>query len=380
MKKIAIVTRKMITGGVERALIAMLKQFNYREVQVDLYLESMGGELFEDIPPNVNCIQIPTLKGIEYIKHPVYSARKAISFLKLKFGKHSYIDQCYLSSKMLLPVKGKYDIAISYHAPNTIPVFYAIDGICADKKILWLHGDLSENSGDSKVAILYHGKYDKVFAVSEYVKNSFLKYHPNKIQDTEVFYNYVDVEQIKKKAETGSTYSDCFDGMRILTIGRLDKQKGLDLAIKACKYLVDLKYKIRWYVCGNGPERENLEKLIHEQRLNDSFILLGNQENPYRYLKDCDLYVQPSRAEGYCTTTNEAKILFKPVITTNVSGASEQFENGYTGWIVQIDEYEIAEKICYCISKPDEMKKVSNTLRNLNSKTEFEIERITKIV
>ena len=129
MKRIAIVTRKMITGGVERALIAMLKHFDYTTVEVDRYLEALGGELFHEIPNEVNCIQIPSIHGIKSIAHPVFAAKKLNAMWRLRSGNHSYIEQCYLSSQMLMPITKEYDVAISYHAPNTVPVFYVIDGI-----------------------------------------------------------------------------------------------------------------------------------------------------------------------------------------------------------------------------------------------------------
>lgn len=370
MKKLAIVTRKMITGGVERALIAMLKRFDYTAVEVDLYLEALGGELFDEIPKEVNCIQIPSVRRGAAVCHPLLAARKLNAMRKLHSGHYSYIEQCYLSSQMLMPIKKEYDIAISYHAPNTVPVFYVIDGIQAKKKILWLHGDLDTNEGTSQRAIQYHDQYDKVCAVSQYAKESFIAVHPRKLPQIEVFYNDVDANQIRLKAVNGPSFLDDFHGKRILSIGRLDRQKGFDMAILACKKLIDRGFSIRWYVCGEGAQRENLEHMITENNLNGVFVLLGNQPNPYGYLRDCDLYVQPSRFEGYCTTTNEARILCKPVITTAVSGASEQFENGVTGWIVPISTDAIENQIAYCLEHPEEVSAVQRRMESASFEQE----------
>lgn len=364
MKKIAIVTRKMITGGVERALIAMLKQFDYSQVKIDIYLESLGGELLDEIPDEVNCHRIPTIKASAALRHPARAARKLYSRLKLCFGRYPYIEQCYLSSCMMLPVSIEYDVAIAYHAPNTVPVFYTIDGIQAARKILWLHGDLENNSGDTELAIRYHSKFDQVYAVSASAMESFLKIHPQMAERTALFYNFVDADGIMKKADIGPTFMDRFAGTRILSIGRLDAQKGFDMAITACRKLLDRGYRIRWYICGEGHERAALEKQIRENQLGDSFLLLGNQTNPYRYLKDCDLYVQPSRFEGYCTTTNEARMVGKPVITTQVSGAEEQFIHGVTGWIVPISAEAVADQIAYCLDHPDETEAVCARLKS----------------
>lgn len=362
MKSVAIVSRKMITGGVEKALIAMLKKIDYSKVSVDLYLEEVGGDLFSELPKEVNIYRIPSVSKHNFFTHPLLLFKKIFYIGLLKTKKHSYLQECFFASQTLCPIKKKYDYAISYHAPNTIPVFYVIDKINADKKILWLHGDLETNSGNNKLLLKYHEKYNKAFAVSKSVYNSFIKYHPLKKNDIELFYNFVDVESIKNQSKSGPSFKND-SSFKILTIGRLDKQKGYDLAVKACKILVDKGYHFHWYVCGEGSERKAIEELLSSNNLKDTFILLGNQSNPYGYLADCDLYVQTSRYEGYCTTTNEARMLYKPVITTEVSGAKEQFEDNFTGWIVPIDINSIASKIEDCLNNIENLKRISSNLK-----------------
>lgn len=376
MKRVAIVSRRMITGGVERALIAMLKHVDYTTTEVDLYLEASGGELFEELPKEVHCIQLPSVSGVEAFSHPLFAARKLRAMLKLHSKRCSYIEQCWLSSQMLMSVRKEYDVAIAYHAPNTIPVFYVIDSLKAGKKILWLHGDLENNAGDTELAMRYHNQYDQVFAVSRSAQDSFIQYHPEMRSQVSVFHNYIDAEDIRQKSYTGPVFSDEFNGVRILSIGRLDDQKGFDLAVISCKALIDQGYRIRWYVCGEGAGRDLLERMIRENELDGQFVLLGNQSNPYGYLRCCDLYVQPSRFEGYCTTTNEARMLGKPVITTAVSGASEQFENNVTGWIVPIDADAITQQVAYCLEHPQEVQAVQARLKDAKFEQANQIDAI----
>lgn len=374
--QVAIVTRQMITGGVERALIAMLNQFDYSDVEVDLYVEKEGGELFGEIPEKVNVGCLSTVNSRNIIFHPVVGVRKLLCKTKLKKQSLNYLEQNKISSEMLLPIRKKYDVAIAYHAPNTVPMFYVINKMQAKKKILWLHGDMEANQGNHPLAIEYHRRYDKIFAVSQSVCESFFKYHPEMKNRTEIFYNYVDLESIKHKVKIGKTYEDGFEGIRILTICRLAQEKGLDIAIEVCRQLRNKGYNIRWYVCGEGEERKRLEEAIAENQLQDFFVLLGNQNNPYRFLSDCDLYVQPSRFEGFCTTTNEAKILCKPVITTEVSGAREQFVDNVTGWIVPIEKVAIFEKIERCLQYPEQLKTISNNLKNMKLQSSEMIDKI----
>ena len=133
--------------------------------------------------------------------------------------------------------------------------------------------------------------------------------------------------------------------MKILTIGRLDRQKGYDLAIKVCESLVKKGYKFQWFVLGRGREENALRVMIEEKKLQETFILLGVRENPYPYIDQCDIYVQPSRHEGYGIAVAEARLLAKPIICTDFAGAKEQIINGKTGKIVEFNELELTQAI-----------------------------------
>lgn len=375
MVKVAIVTRKMIIGGVERALIAMLRQFDYSKFEVDLYVSELGGELEAELPGGVHLIKLCPITFRECLTHPLLFIQK-INSRAMLLSKHSYIMQCYYSSKLLKPVEKSYDIAISYHAPNTIPVFFTIDGIKAKKKILWLHGDLNANEGLTNIARKYHIKFDRVFAVSQAALESFVKIHPDRAGCADIFYNFVDIKGIQEKAKIAPSFIDEFEGTRIVTVGRLEFQKGYDWAVGVCKRLINDGYNIRWYVCGDGSLREKLLDSISEMKLENQFILLGNQINPYGYMKNCDLYVQPSRFEGYCTTTNEALMLGKPVITTDVSGAREQFVHERTGWIVGLNSNDIYEQIRNCLEKPWQVEDVANNLKKIDFRRSSEIDKL----
>lgn len=348
--KIAIVTRQMITGGVERALIGMLNVMNYND-EVDLYVEQLGGELFEELPNWINVIEIPRKKW-DVQKTSLLERIKALKArLELYFSKE-YVKQCELSARSFPIIAKEYDMAIAYHAPNTIPVFYVIHNLKAKKKVLWLHGDVETNHMIGELAMDYYQRYDKFFAVSRQSKEIFDNHFPELSHRCEVFYNIMDADYLKKQAENAPTYTDDFDGIRILTIGRLDYQKGIDLAVEVCKKLVDAGMSVRWYVCGEGSERKALEEKILNCNIQDYFRLLGNQKNPYGYLRDCDFYVQPSRFEGYCTATSEAKIFAKPIIVTDVCGMREQFVNGKNGIICNVSSDDIYENLVQlCVNK-----------------------------
>ena len=360
--KIAIVTRQMITGGVERALIGMLGAMNSHD-EVDLYVERLGGELFEELPDWINIIEIPRKSSDVSIKSLLEKVRSVKSRLELWFCKE-YIKQCELSARSFPIIEKEYDMAITYHAPNTIPVFYVIHNLKAKKKVMWLHGDVETNHMTGEFAKSYYQQYDKFFAVSKQSKEIFIKHFPELSYRCEVFYNIIDVDYLKRQAENAPTYTDDFKGIRILTIGRLDYQKGIDLAVETCKKLLDEGISVRWYVCGEGSERKNIEAMISKYNIQENFRLLGNQKNPYGYLKACDIYVQPSRTEGFCTTTNEAKCFKKPIVATDVCGMREQFAHGESGILCEISTDKLFESIRSLVQQPEERFKLSENIRS----------------
>ncbi len=375
MIRIAIVTREMITGGVEKALIGMLRHVDYSQAEVDLYVSKLGGELEQDIPKEVTVKKTEPLSLSFCLTHPAFLFRKVWNRLQL-FRKLSYATQCYYSSKLLKPIQGTYDIAISYHAPNTVPVFFTMDGLQADKKILWLHGELEANEGQNPKVKEYHSRYDQICAVSSDILASFDRLHPEKAGCGMVFHNYVDRSDILAKAEIAPSFLDDFQGIRLVSVGRLSYEKGFDMAVEVCRRLVDQGFDIRWYICGEGESRKSLEALIEEKELTERVLLLGNQPNPYGYIKNCDLYVQTSRTEGYGLAMTEARALKKPVITTAVSGAREQFVHGGNGWMTEISADGIYDQIVYCLQHPKEVEEMETRIAPIELNAEDPWERI----
>ena len=79
-------------------------------------------------------------------------------------------------------------------------------------------------------------------------------------------------------------------------------------------------------------------------------ILLEKKENPYPYIKACEVYIQPSRYEGKSVTVREAQMLGKPVVITNYATSKSQLEDKVDGVIVSLDNQGCADEI-ECILK-----------------------------
>ena len=133
--------------------------------------------------------------------------------------------------------------------------------------------------------------------------------------------------------------------VHIVTVGRMTAEKGAPLAAEACRMLRDRGFDICWHWVGDGNQWEPIRKVIAQHGLEDAFMMEGNQENPYPYIKNADIYVQPSHYEAYSTTVTEARVLGIPIVTTDVGGMRDQLTDGENGLIVPIDAAAIAAAV-----------------------------------
>src|SRR5690606_798376 len=144
-----------------------------------------------------------------------------------------------------------------------------------------------------------------------------IKSQPKYAHKTMVVYDILAEEVIKKMATESLNFDIHFKGLKILTIGRLATQKGYEIAIEAAYCLKKSNINFKWYAIGEGPLKDELIREIKKKELEESFILLGTFINPYPYIRQCDIYCQPSRFEGYGLAIAEARILSKPIVATN---------------------------------------------------------------
>lgn len=122
----------------------------------------------------------------------------------------------------------------------------------------------------------------------------------------------------------------------IFTIGCIAnfyETKGLDVLISALNIIKDNDFKC--IIIGDGMLREKLERHINALNLETKIILAGKKENAYKYIQAFDVYIQPSRKEGFAWAILEAMSAGLPVIATSVGSAPEIIENAVNGILVE---------------------------------------------
>lgn len=356
MKKILISSFDMEVGGVERSLISMLNHFDYEKYRVDMMLYSHTGDFMNLLPRNPHLLEESTSyktfrlsigQTIKSGKIPIALMRlfaKCKANLSASQADENGFKQMQYMWKYSLPflpkMEKEYDVAISYLWPH----YFIAEKVRAKKKIAWIHTDFQTVDTDIDLDMKMWNTFDHIIAVSDGCKESFIQKYPPLKEKVDVIENITSPEFIHKMVQEEVDNPMIRDHrFKIITVARLSHAKGIDQAILALKLLKDQGYDdIAWYVVGYGGDEKILKVLIAQNELEDSFILLGKQTNPYPYMKAADLYVQPSRYEGKAVTVSEAQILSKPVLITNYPTAKSQVQHGVDGYICDLSIEGIA--------------------------------------
>lgn len=395
MKKVLIASFDMEVGGVERSLIGMLNNFDYYNNAVDLMLYSHTGEFLKLLPNKHKLLEENKAYSMyrKSIKQTIKSKQYMLAITRILANLNSKIIgklknihdvgyyQMQLMWKYALPflprLDKEYDIAISYLWPH----YFIAEKVKAKRKIAWIHTDYSTIETDISMDLKMWNKFDYIMSVSEECKNAFLKKYPSLEPKIKVMENITSPEFIRKMAEEDIEENIKEDkSFKLISVARLSYAKGIDNAVRALKILHDRGLTgIKWYVVGYGGDEKMIKNLIKENKLEDSFILLGKKINPYPYIKFGDIYVQPSRYEGKAVTVGEAQILGKPVIITKYATAKSQVRENIDGYICELSVNGIADGIEKLYRDKKLREELSNNCNETNYGNNRELEKLYEL-
>ncbi|SDM77925.1 glycosyltransferase [Bacillus sp. OK048] len=382
-KKLLFITQYLQTGGVEKSLLTLLTELDYEKYEVDLLLFDHSGVLYNEVPKEVKIL--PPL--FETFSTPLAEAIPKL----LKKGRFRILTGKLLAGLLgrmskgmgtgirwsiyrhsLSKTKQHYDVAISYL--DFFCNYYVIEKVSAKKKIIYNHMDyeFSQKYGwpCPKLDRRSFSKSDFIVTVAESSRLSLESYYPEFSNKIHVIHNRIQpkaVRVLSKKTPERIKFKQDMT-FKIVTVARLVEEKGVLLALQACKILVEKGYDIIWYLIGNGPLVKELEKEVKVLGIEKNFILLGEQSNPYPFMGICDVYVQPSKTEAHCVAVEEAIALYRPVIVTDIPSFQNQIENGKTGIIVKANPEGIASGVERLFNFNDLRKEISNNLLNLEDR------------
>lgn len=349
-KKLLIHNGNISIGGQEKMLMEFLNILDSKKYEILLLIEENNGKRNDYIDRIPKWVDYKFLTTEEFMnKIEKYQSSK--NFLEKLYYSHLLKLKKKISLKELKKYLNFSDIIIDYDM-GLLRNLHKIN--LQNKKIIgWSHagsGELLRKKQKRENV----NKYDCIVTINETMKNGYLKNYNNK--EVVKIYNFLDFDLIEKKAEE-KLEKDY--GKYIISVGSLTENKNHKLLINAFKILKN-KYKVseKLLIAGEGKERENLEKQIKELNLENDVLLLGQIENPYKYIKNSELYILPSKSEGLPLTLLEAMRLRKMVICIKNDGTNEVLEDRKYGEFTLENETEkIAEKINYYLENKNERKK-----------------------
>ena len=399
MKKILFVINTLGRAGAETALIELLNHLDVDEYEISLYVLLGQGEMISKVPRKIH------VKNKKICTDSVLSSagrqKMLLTSLAALFRnghtgeKIAYIikNLCVMKKtgkiqpdKLLWRVVSdgadrfdeKFDLAVAYLEGGS--TYYVADHINAKKKAAFVHIAYGDSGYTREMDRGCYEKMDVIYTVSKETRRHFLEFYPEYEKKVQIFHNIIDSERIEREAKKPGGFSDSYDGVRILTVGRLAYQKAYDIAVQAMRQIKDAGYQARWYIIGEGAERKALEKQIAELGLQADFVLLGMKENPFPYYAQCDLYVHATRFEGKSIAIQEAQMLGCAVIASDCAGNREQMEDGVDGLLCPLTPEGIAKKIEELIDDTTKKERLAAAAKQkVNGQTE-DIQRLLDLM
>lgn len=373
MQKVLFIIESLNCGGAEKSLVSLLSLLNPTICDLHVWVINKEGVFTKLLP--------------EYVKQVDFELYDKDSFFdKLRFIKNRTLFSLSLRVNKLLSIKEHgaetlwkcmhssfqktqeyFDVVVAYQ--QGLPTYLLLSHFNAKKKIAWINADLFSVGYNKEFNKIFYDKIDTLVPVSDILKEKLCAFWPDLEQKMNVVYDVLSPDTIIKLSEETIRDAAKSDKTMLLTVGRLVPPKGYDLLLNAALTLKNKNISFIWYIIGEGSEKTWMESFIQSNKLEENVVLLGLKENPYPYMKLCDIYVQTSKYEGFGMTVGEAKILYKPIISTNFTVIGNQIKNEENGIIVDMKAEAIAEGVVRLIGDSDLRNKLVTALENEKNHT-----------
>ena len=353
-KKIIFVSQALWIGGIETALVNLINRLDYDKYDVTCLITQKYLDMAERLTKNCRLIVADRRSLVTFtspykfkrlydiLEEPQGATRfrrflwHIMNILFKALENHLYSN--YIKSQMKDEC---FDTAVIY---SDRVAEITVKAIKAKKYLMFYHhGAMRKEYHD------YYGykKSDKIISVSENIAEKLKVYRKKYANKIVTVNNVIDIDSIIEKSKE-PVEEELFteNNYNIVSCGRFAKEKGFDLAVEACRLLVENNHKnINWIFIGDGPQRESIEKQIALYGLENYIKLIGMKKNPYPYIARADLFVQPSRVEAFGLTIAEAMVLGVPVLSTQTDGAKEIFEVKDNGFLCKVSGEDIFKSV-----------------------------------
>lgn len=374
----------LTSGGAERSLVNLLNEMDSSRYEISLLLFDYRGLYINQIPDYVRLIKAPytltglynktNLKKIKY--YPVYFFKVVSNIITNIIcsdrRKRMYFRWRKFYSKIVPKYSEKFDIVCAFTS-GTVTYYVGDKIVGADKKISWNHNDYNSAGYYPPADIYYYKMFERVVTISEKCKEALIENLPEYEDKFIVIPNITSSRVIKYRANEFYPEEYNKETVNLLTIGRLSEQKNYDLLLETAKLMCDSGVRFEWFIIGIGPLEKKLKEKMHLFNLEKNVHFLGQRENPYPYIKNAYMVVQTSKFEGKSIVLDEAKILSKPIVSTNYPTVYNQIEDHKEGLITGMTAGEVAKAIELLINNKSVYDEISGYLCEHHYGNESEI-------
>lgn len=361
-------------GGAEKSLISLLPLLDYSKVQVDLMLVERGGVFEQYVPKEVNVLSLSRPQKMFYRIGLLWFS----ILLRVLRQRHGAEVRWMAMHSVYGTLKKEYDVAIAYQ--QGFPTYYVAQKVKAKHKYAWVNADLQKAGYREAFNRRHYDMYDKVVPVSDVLCDMMCKMEYVDASKLFTVYDILNPDLIRTMSQEKLDVLTN-QGNTIVTTGRLALPKNHVLAVETAALLKQKGLDFVWYFVGDGPERRHIERLIERYALEEQVKLVGMQPNPYPYMAMADVYVQTSSFEGFGLTINEARILHKPVVSTNFPVVYNQIKDGENGLIAEMTPESVAEKILMLINDDALRERIIDaTKREVNTTSVTEPQKVMDLL
>lgn len=374
MKRILVVNKGLAVGGIEIALVNMVNTLQ-EHYQVDLLIFDPTGHVKDRLNKKVMLLEpswriqalgMP-LNRVIRTKRPLFILFRlfATAWTKL-FDNRLPVNIAIKHQKKLMG----YDLAISFHQEmrkHTVASGFSrfVDRcVEAKRKVAWIHYDCTFKDMDSAFNNPFYEKMDKIVCVSRSLRDGFVARFPQFAEKAEYCYNFLNLQQLEEQSLQKQEHAYPPEKKICFIASRLAKEKALVRAITTLAPIFRKHQEWMWFIAGEGPEQENIEKVIQKEQLQQQVILLGNLSNPYPYMRNADLLMNVSYHEAAPMVFLEAKALGVPVFATRTISAEELLSDTVCGFLCDNTEKGIFDGFQHLMENPKELDDRKENLRN----------------
>lgn len=313
MQRIAFFQDNLDVGGIQKSLMNLLRNFDYENFQVDLYLSDKKSFWEADFPEQLN---------IKYLRH----LPRVCSFIPF--------DTARQLVKLDFSDCEEYDLAIDFNSYQFSCALGALT-VPAKRRVMWIHNNVEiKLQNEWRYRVLWYNfkdkfkYYDQFVAVSQGVIEPFKECSGIYDKKYTVIQNTIDTAEIYAKAAVPTDFTVDGDKLNFVAIGRLCHQKAYDIMLDVFNKASAGRDDMHLYIIGDGEKRLMLEYKRDSLGLTDKVSFLGQMTNPFQVMDKMDAFVSTSRYEGQPLNIMEAKALGLPLYCTK---NLEIYSEGLTG-------------------------------------------------